>query len=313
MTAAVALSPERRARIRALHRLRPWRNLRIVEFLAIWAIAGWTAVHVPILAVRLVCWFVIGATIQGLVILMHEGVHRILFRQRFWNRWIAFCCGLPAGLSVTGYRVGHLPHHRYERGARDPDELENFARGPRSLAVLIGLTLLGGELFGFTRVGPAAAWRCRGRERRDVLIEYALIVALYVLLFRTAPFATVLQVWLIPALFARQLTNVRTVAEHVLTGHGGRLTVTRTVTSTRFVSFFMCNLNYHLAHHLYPAVPWYHLPALHAELAGDFRRAGAQVYPSYTAFLRDLGAFMWRAWRPGGGPVALTLPVRRAA
>jgi fatty acid desaturase len=54
----------------------------------------------------------------------------------------------------------------------------------------------------------------------------------------------------------------------------------------------MCNLNYHLEHHLFPAVPWYNLPRLHALLAGQYRRAGAYVHRSYLGFL-------WEAARAG--------------
>src|SRR5262245_64858773 len=74
--------------------------------------------------------------------------------------------------------------------------------------------------------------------------------------------------------------NVRSWAEHALTRPGHPLTQTRTVTSNRVVSFLMCNLNYHLEHHLFPGVPWYNLPRLHALLADEYRRAGAQVHRS---------------------------------
>jgi len=300
----------KKAGIRTLHRLRPWWNLKILVLVGVWACAGWTALHVPRLPVRLVCWFLIGATIQGLVILMHEGVHRIMFRNRVANRWVAFVCGIPAALSVSAYRVGHLPHHRYERGARDPDELENVTTNPRILALLICLMFLGGEVFGFYRVGPTAVLHAARGERRAIFVEYAIIAAVFVAAFSLLPFPILVQLWLLPALFARQLTNVRTVAEHVLTGHGDPVAVTRTVTSNRFVSFFMCNLNYHLVHHLYPGVPWYHLPALHRLLGDELRRAGAPVYGGYLEFLRELAAFVWKAWRPGGTRLALTLPAR---
>ena len=302
-----AFSPEQRAAIRDLHRLKPWHSVRILVFLGIWLAAATIALHVPLLPVRLACYFVIGATIQGLAILMHEGVHRILFRNRFWNRWVAFACGVPALLSVTAYRVGHLPHHRHERGAGDPDELENLSRGPRVLAVLFCLTFLFGDVFGFYRVGPLNAWRGRPEERRDIAVEYAIIVAACAAAFAMVPTAVLVHGWLFPALVARQLTNVRTLAEHILTGHDNRFTATRTVTSSRWVSFFMCNLNYHTAHHLFPGVPWYNLRHLHGLLAADLARAGAQVYGSYSRFLFDLARFIVRAWRPGGRPVPLSL------
>lgn len=304
------LAPERRAAVLGLHRLRPRWNLKILLFVAIWAGCGYLVLSAPPLPVRLVCYFLVGATIQGLVILMHEAVHGILFRDRRLNRWIGFLCGLPAFLSVSAYRLGHLPHHRYERGRRDPDELENFTRNPRALAALFVLTLLAGEVFGFHRVGPANALRAKGRERRAVLTEYALITGAFGAAFALLPLHVMLHVWVFPALCARQLTNVRTLAEHVLTQPGHRLTATRTVVSNAFVSFFMCNLNYHIEHHLFPAVPWYNLRKLHRLLAADLHAAGAQVYPSYTRFLWDLGRWMARAVLPSGRRLPLRLPPR---
>ncbi len=298
---------ERRALVRELQQLDPRRTARVLVFFAIWTGAALVAVRVPVLGVRLVCYFLMGATIQGLVILMHEGVHRILFRDPLLNRWVAFACGLPAFLSVTAYRVGHLPHHRHERGAGDPDELENFTRDPRALAGLFCLIFLFGDFFGLYRVGPLNAWRTSGRERRDVLVEYGIIAGVFAAAFALVPIDLLLHVWVFPALVARQLTNVRTLAEHVLTGHGDRVTATRTVTSNRFVSFFMCNLNYHTAHHLYPGVPWYNLPRLHRLLDSELRLAGAQVYPSYSRFLMDLGRFVLRAAGPGGRALPLSL------
>lgn len=301
------LSLARRTALKRLHHLNPWWNLKILLFIAIWAAAGYTALHAPLL-VKLPCYFIIGATIQGLVILMHEAVHGIMFRNRILNRWIGFLCGVPAFLSVSAYRIGHIPHHRHERTARDPDELENFSRNPRVLSALFCLTFFAGEIFGFYRVGPANAFRGRRSERIAVIEEYLLVTAIFIVAFASLPMHVMLNVWVFPALFARQLTNVRTLAEHCLTGTEDRLAATRTVKSNAFVSFFMCNLNFHIEHHLYPAVPWYNLRRLHALLKNDFRDADAQVYPSYTAFLRDLGTFIARAFRPGGDALPLRLP-----
>lgn len=307
MSALSDVAARHKGMIRELHQLQPWRNRRILVFALIWTVAAWTAIHTSLLPPRLACYFLIGATIQGFGILMHEGVHGTMFRDKRCNRWVAFVCGLPSFLSVTAYRAGHLPHHRFERGTRDPDELENFSRNPRVIALLFCLMLAVGELFGFYRVGPANLFRAAPVERRAIVLEYALIVAVFVAAFAVIPLDAMLHAWILPALFARQLTNVRTLAEHVLTRHGDRFTATRTVVSNRFVSFFMCNLNYHIEHHLFPGVPWYHLPALHRLLEPELRRRGAQVYRSYTRFLLDLARFVIRAWGRSGPSLPLSL------
>jgi fatty acid desaturase len=101
-----------------------------------------------------------------------------------------------------------------------------------------------------------------------------------------------LHAWLLPLPVAIAFGNVRSWAEHALTRPGHPLTHTRTVTSNRVVSFLMCNLNYHLEHHLFPGVPWYNLPRLHALLSDEYRWAGAFVHRSYLGFL-------WEAVRAG--------------
>ena len=74
--------------------------------------------------------------------------------------------------------------------------------------------------------------------------------------------------------------NLRGWAEHMLTTPGHPLLQTRTVTSTKLLSFLNVNLNYHLEHHLFPAVPWYNLPKVHTLLQDEYEQAGAFIYSS---------------------------------
>ena len=53
---------------------------------------------------------------------------------------------------------------------------------------------------------------------------------------------------------------------------------------------FPHHVNYHLEHHLYPAVPHYRLPALHRLLAAKGALEGAEV--------RDLGATLGLVFAP---------------
>jgi fatty acid desaturase len=123
--------------------------------------------------------------------------------------------------------------------------------------------------------------------RRQIIVEYLLIITIFTALFLFVPFSIMLHIWLIPLLIAAQLTNVRGLAEHSLTTHKNVFTETRTVTSNQFVSFMMNNLNYHLDHHLFPGVPWYNLQRLHAILKDEYNSAGSSIYTSYTSFLID--------------------------
>ena len=305
------LSKEVKGQIARLSVIDDRKNLRVLSFFGIWAAAGFAAVNIDLIVVRLACYVLMGASIHGLGILMHEGVHRTMFRNPSLNHWVAFLCGVPALLSVSSYRVGHLPHHRHERNAGDPDELENVSTNPRILSLLFMLTLLAGEIFGVYRVGPLNVFKCKPAERRAIVLEYSIIVFIATIVVVFVPGWILLHAWLFPVLVGRQLTNVRTLSEHVLTDRDNPVSPTRTVVSNKFVSYFMCNLNYHTEHHLFPSVPYYNLRSVHTLLKEEFLAHGVQVYRSYTEFLTDLAAFMVHAWLPWGNEERLVLLQRR--
>jgi fatty acid desaturase len=74
------------------------------------------------------------------------------------------------------------------------------------------------------------------------------------------------------------------VAEHYGTPwNSGQLAGTRTVISNQINSWFWNNINYHIGHHMYPAVPWYNLQELHAQMLPEILRQNAIVDKSYFA------------------------------
>ena len=87
--------------------------------------------------------------------------------------------------------------------------------------------------------------------------------------------------WLLPALTVLQaILRLRAIAEHgAPAGYDSPLTAARTHLTgplTRAV-LFPHHVGYHIEHHLYPAVPHYRLPALHAALSEQGMLDGAQV------------------------------------
>jgi fatty acid desaturase len=189
-----------------------------------------------------------------------------------------------------------LHHHRFNRSARDPDEFTNLSRNRTVLSIAFYAWLVVGMPIYLIHVPLTALIRGSPEQRAAVLLEEALLAALYGALIYCAlklGFMTaLLWCWVYPMCVAALLGSVRGWAEHMMTCAGHPLTQTRTVTSNALVSFFMCNLNYHLEHHLFPAIPWYNLPRLHALLQEDYRRAGSFIHRSYLKFF-------WEAMRSG--------------
>lgn len=291
--------------VRALRRLEPRHNVRIVFFIVLWGTAGWAALTAPSLLVELVGVFLMGCSINGLPILMHESSHSLLSRNAAVNRWLGFLCGLPALISVSAYRTLHRAHHAHTRTADDPDDAELSAGAFLPPAVVYHLVLVLSVYVFIAHVGITASRGADRRTKRAIMTEYGLIALACGAAVLVCSAHTLLIVWVYPMLVATALSNVRSLAEHGLTTGGNAFTDTRTVLSNRWVSFWMCNLNYHLEHHLFPGVPWYNLPTLHRLLAGEYRRVGASVYPSYTAFLVD---FFRTTWARGFVPNARLIP-----
>ncbi len=300
--ASVALSPgappyrafhakserERKEKIRELHKTNPVYTAIIPVFFAIWAAAAYFILQMPNVWLKLPGYFLIGMILHSLGILMHEGLHGKLYKSKKLNRWIGFFCGAPALVGISAYKTVHLYHHRFERGIEDPDEFENIARRPFVLKlVLLGWFFVGAYFYIFHV--PITGLRLGNRlERRRIIEEYLLLIALIVLAFQLVPIDILSQIWLLPILFAAQLAQVRGLAEHVFTAGDDPVRATRTVHSNFLVRFFMCNMNYHLEHHLYPGVPWYNCRRLHFLLLDDIRKAGGSVYNSYLVYLWDM-------------------------
>jgi fatty acid desaturase len=282
------LSPALRAEIRQLQRREPWRNLRrLGAFLALWIAAAAVPLILPPVVARWVSVLLATGALVGLSVVMHEASHHLLFRARWLNRFVGVCCGTPVLISFSAYRSLHLRHHAFEHTADDPDDIEEVSRKGFPLVLVYYVLLLIGTYLYFPHVALQGLRAARTREDRGgILAEYGLMALLVVLCWQVAAEAIV-WLWLVPMAAAAQLTNLRSLAEHGLTTGGNPFTASRSVRSNRLVSFFLCNLNYHLEHHLFPAVPWYNLPRLHQLLQPAYRVAGSSVYRSYTEFLGD--------------------------
>lgn len=272
--------------IRMLHRLDVRYNWFALLFTLLWGIAAYTMLVVDSILIQIACFIIIACCITALPILMHEACHSLLSKNRNVNRWLGFLCGLPGLVAVSAYRSIHLVHHATTKTSEDPDNIEVSAKSVPLVIVYYVVLFIGIYIYIFT-VPIVGYQKAKQELRKYILVEYGLLLAVVMLLFYLFPAKIILAVWIYPLLLAAQLSNVRGLAEHGMTTGGNAFTDTRTVVSNRFVSFFMCNLNYHLEHHLFPGIPWYRLPEVHRLLQEEYRRSGSSVYRSYTRFLLD--------------------------
>lgn len=293
-----SLSPEDHA---AVHRLDHRHLARLGLFVALYASAAWTAVTVDAIAVRLPAYLLAAASLHAISLFTHEGVHGSLARHPSVNAALAAVCAWPVLQNFSAYRVLHLRHHAGLGGPDDPDHYPNYAKVPPAVMAMHWGRLIAGYPAYVTAIPVLAFRHARPRERAAIALELAAVIALAALLV-SIPAARpwLIHGWLWPMLIVNTLVNVRGMSQHTLMAHAQDPVLgTRSILPARLVAFFMCNENLHLEHHLYPRVPWYHLPRVHALLAPALRAQQAVFIPSYTSFVVSFVRAWWH-----GRPVA---------
>lgn len=246
--------------------------------------------------------------LNAFVLLMHDGMHFSLFRNRRLNWLGSVLLGSTFLMSFTAYRVLHTRHHRFLGDSRDPDDYQNYVQRPALLWSLHFVRLTVGSLLYLTLIPILALKYSTDAERRRVLGEYAFLLAVYSALLRFVPGHVLLVVWFVPLLIVGSLTAVRGFTQHGITDAKDPFLASRTVLPNPIIGFFLLHENYHLEHHLFPEVPSYHLPRLHRLIWRKLPRAVAS-----RSYLEFLGKFLRATPRMVETPIGLEHPSKRQA
>lgn len=253
---------------------------------------GWVAWSGGSLWVRGPAYLAMGYLWMGIVTFMHDATHQVLFKKK-WKNWVfGVFSMLPLIATYIAFKEDHLEHHRFNRSSRDPDAFTMGKRGVADFVLFYAYLLVGGVLtvIQFNFIYPAQ--RFRGPKLWIHLGELGARAVVYTGLILWTQHLGVLPqflaLWLIPVYIFSVFNSVRFVAEHYDTPwDAGPLLGTRTILSNPINRFFWNNINYHIGHHVFPAVPWYNLKKLHKTLEEPIEDAAALVASSYTGvFLR---------------------------
>lgn len=288
------------------HRVNPFGvALYLVHALAFFAVPVYFAdfvVHMdaPLalrIPVSIALGLIAGHGLHLLTFVGHEGLHTNLHRNKYVSATLAllFCTPVPF-FFIVGYSVTHWKHHRFAGQKSDPDaqifsKYRNFfsrfflgrSRGVRIYVKNAVLLAFGLKVPEGTKL-PFTERELRWLARFNIALG-ACAVAFYARLIMKDPILGAVVVG-IPYLSLYVLTCLRAYIEHSGTTPGQFLD-SRSYTSPLFTALFYGG-NFHLEHHLYPAVPSYRLPALHAYLAslGMFGKTGANVETSFFGAFR---------------------------
>ncbi len=255
------------------------------------------ALHNPFTYV--VAFLLMGRAHAQLLALMHESVHRLLFRNRklndFAGRWLL---GYMSFVNTDGYRYVHMAHHRQEFGPNEPD-IPLYANYPITRASFwrkmrrdglgsTGFRMLRGQFMTIFQRNTSEKIPQRNTQRKIFAIHGALLI--FSVIF-VNPWVYAM-LWLVPYLTVwRVMNRLRAIAEHGgLRADDDRRFTTHSVKQHLFSSFFFVpfNLGWHIAHHADSGIPFRSLPKYHRQLRATDFIPDAYEYSSYLAIWRAL-------------------------
>ena len=230
-----------------------------------------------------------GVLLVFLFTLQHECTHQTPFADPRLSEVMGHAMGLVLLLPFAWFRPFHLAHHRHTNlPGLDPElDADKPATAGAWLWHVSGLPYWHGQVRLILRLAlgrERATWlseRARlraGCEARAMLVAYALVAAS----LTVSPLAFWL--WILPVLLGQPVLRLYLLAEHGDCPRVADMFVnTRTTFTNRTLRFLAWNMPYHTEHHVWPAVPFHRLPALHDRMKAHLRMTA----PGYAAFTRD--------------------------
>lgn len=229
------------------------------------------------------------ASLHGISLFTHEAVHGTLSKNKTLNALLGAVCAIPVLQNFSAYKVLHLRHHQHLGEEGDPDHYANYTRWTWLVFAMNWARLLVGYPVYIIAI-PILGWKQgNAKARVGIAAEITATVLLVgIVWISPIPAVWIWHGWVIPMLIINTMVNIRGMSQHTLLEHcDDEVRGTRSILTVPVVRFFMCNENYHLEHHLYPGVPWHHLPKVHEALEPELRKQGAPYISSYHSFVAE--------------------------
>lgn len=260
----------------------------------LWHLAGHLGAIVGVgalIALGVPGWWILlpvqGVLIVFLFTLEHEATHKTPFASERFNEAVGHFCGFLLLLPFQWFRYFHLAHHRWTNLAgKDPELASDKPSGLKAwLWHVSGLPYWISEVKLLVDLGggraeeeylPASALPRIVAEARGMIVGYAAVLASLLI----SPL--LFWVWLLPVVLGQPALRLYLLAEH---GDCPQVVNmfenTRTTFTTALMRFLAWNMPYHVEHHVYPAVPFHQLPALHKLMKAELRET-ADGYAAFT-------------------------------
>ena len=227
----------------------------------------------PNIYIKIFAMIAHGTFISFLYAGLHECIHKTAFISRKLNEVVGYAIGFIIFRSFLNGRYRHIAHHTFtQHPEKDPDKVDFPEKFSDYIKQVTGFAIWVRIIENLFRhsIGklnesekgyiPESDVSSLIRESRIMMIGYLLITLLSVY-FSTTFF---LIYWVIPRVLGEPFIRFVRMVEH--TGReetADMIHNTRTSFPSLFLRFLYWNMPFHIEHHLYSNVPFYHLPKFH--------------------------------------------------
>jgi fatty acid desaturase len=244
----------------------------------------------PHLVTYIICFILSGALGHRISIILHECIHYTFFKSKKTNEWIGKLSAYTI-FWTWRYRIIHFHHHGH-LGEHDDPDLQNYINYPSNLSYFLSDVLLNFSGIAAAKQFFAQTLKFRSEDKKKnkgfqhgdnrsskskkVSNEFLFLLIVQITLAGSFTFLAgniiyYFIFWIIPLItISKSLAHFRNMAEHVKIRDEDdpELSRLRTIHCSFWEAFFFAplNFNYHADHHLYPAIPFWQLPAAHNEL-----------------------------------------------
>lgn len=224
----------------------------------------------------------------------HECGHGTAFASEWMNTAVYYPASFMIARLPTQWRWSHFRHHTdtiiVGRDAeilypRPPTwrgvilSFTNWVAGPQAMLAVVQQAVTGKLSDANREIVPASDHRRLVTEARAFTLIWTVVIAacaatqtLWPLLYVGGP--TIYGAWLMVFFGITQHAGLQEdVLDHRLS--------TRSVRVNPIFGFLYLNMNWHVEHHMFPAVPYHALPALHAEIADQLAPPSRSMLHAY--------------------------------
>jgi fatty acid desaturase len=265
--------------LKQLHAKTPLRHFVVaLRQFAILGLATWGLIRFEHPAIWIPLAFLQGFTVFNFTVLLHEVLHRLVFERPrpMAERILGLAYAIPSGIAASQFTKWHLDHHA-ELGSSLGDPKRHHLspkRNERWFKLLYATPALFPIYFRAaareTSTYPVELQQIIRRERLASIGAHLSVLALIWVGFGGS---AALRAYVVPVFFVFPIAfALNRLGQHYDIDPADPARWSTLMRGHWFWDFLFLNSNYHLEHHYFPGVPFYHLPRLQRQLVPFFER-----------------------------------------